>query len=262
MDHYLFLLKNFLGNLLMPVSFTLLLLFWALLLLLRSKTRWLGMIVVLLTTGLLFVGSYSPLANQYIAWFETRVPAYQQNDNFADYVAVLGHWHQSAAGQPLTSELSSTAIVRLVEGIRIYRTNPGSKLIFTGFEGVFSDPVSFPDKLRQLAIDLGVPAADILIFNGPRDTAEEVELIADKFGSASLVLVTSAAHMSRALYLFHRAGLDPTPAPTQHLSKPLKSWWVLPDGSTLARSESCAHEQIGLIWTKLVYKVEKDIINN
>ena len=256
MDHYLFLLKKFLGNLLMPVPITLLLLLWASLLLLRRKTRWLGIIIVLIATALLFVGSYAPLSNQYIAQFETQIPSYQQNQNLVDYVAVLGSWHQSVSDQPVTSELSPTAIVRLTEGIRIYRLNPGSKLIFTGFKGVVEDPVSYPEKLQELALALGVPAEDILVFSGPRDTMEEAETIAANFSDASLVLVTTAVHMPRALNLFHRVGLDPIPAPTEHLSKPFKSWWNFPTGKTLEHSEYWAHERLGLLWINLTGQVK------
>ncbi|MEA3362203.1 MAG: ElyC/SanA/YdcF family protein [Thermodesulfobacteriota bacterium] len=256
MDHYLFLLKKFLGNLLMPVPITLLLLIWALLLLLRRKTRWLGIIVVLLATTLLFVASYAPISNQYISKFESQIPSYQQGQTPVDYIAVLGSWHQSVDDQPVTSELKPTAVVRLAEGIRIYHLNPGSKLIFTGFKGLNKDPVSYPEKLRELALALGVPTEDILIFNGPRDTMEEAELIAANFSATSLVLVTTAVHMPRALKLFHKVGLDPFPAPTEHLSKPFKSWWNFPAGSTLAHSEYWAHEQLGLLWVNLTGQVE------
>ena len=257
MDHYLFLLKKILGDLLMPVPIVLLLLCWALLLMLRRKTRWFGIIIVLLATALLFVGSYAPLSNQYISKFEEQIPIYQQNGAPIDYVAILGSWHQTVKNQPLTSELSPTAIVRLTEGIRIYRLNPGSQLIFTGFKGLSEDPVSYPEKLQELALALGVPAEDILIFNGPRDTREEAQLIAEKFPAASLVLVTTAVHMPRALLLFHQVGLDPTPAPTEHLSKPFKSWWTFPSGKTLAHSEYSVHERVGLLWARLVKQVEK-----
>lgn len=257
MDHYLFLLKKFLGNLLMPVPVTLLLLLWALLLLLRRKTRWLGIIVVFLATALLFVASYAPLSNQYIAPFEAQIPSYQQTQTPIDYIAVLGSWHQSVADQPVTSELSPTAIVRLTEGIRIYRLNPESQLIFTGFKGIDKDPVSYPEKLRELALALGVPATDILIFNGPRDTMEEAEVIAKNAPEASLVVVTTAVHMPRALDLFHRAGLDPIPAPTEHLSKPFRGWWNFPSSKSLEHTEYWAHERLGLLWVNLTGQVKE-----
>ena len=255
MDHYLFLLKKILGDLLMPVPMTLLLLLWASLLLLRSRTRWLGIIVVFIVTTLLFVSSYSPLSNRFISEFENQIPVYQPRDLPVDYIAVLGSWHQSVDNQPVTSELSPTAIVRLTEGIRIYRTNPGSKLIFTGFRGIIKDSVSYPEKLRELAVVLGIPEQDIIVINGPRDTMEEAQVIADNFSANSLVLVTTAVHMPRALLLFNQVGLDPIPAPTEHLSKPFKSWWTFPSAETLAHSEYWAHERLGLLWVKLTKQV-------
>ena len=261
MDQYLFLFKNFLGHLLLPVPITLLLLVWATLLMLRRKTRWLGFITVIVATALLAVTSYAPLNNQIIAQLEDQTPPYSQNNREIDYVAVLGNWHQSVKEQPITSEIKPSGIVRLVEGIRIYRLNPGSKLIFTGFKGAIADPVSYPEKMRELAIALGVPNDDILTFSGPRDTADEANLLAHNFAATTLVVVTTAVHMPRALYLLNRAGIEPIPAPTEHLSKPFKSWLVLPSGSALANGEYWAHEQLGLIWAKLVHKVEKETSN-
>lgn len=251
MENLLFLAKKLLGNLLMPVPVSLLLLVWALLLLLRRKTRWLGVLVVLLVTVLLFVGSYAPLSNPVIAQLENRIPSYRpQEHDRIDTIAVLGSWHQTTATQPLTSEISPTGIVRLVEGLRIYRLNPGSKLIFTGYPGLNRDPVPYPTKLRELALALGVPAEDIETLNGPRDTREEAQLIGATYPAAKLALVTSAKHMPRALALFRGAGLDPVPAPTDHSSKPFAGWWTFPQASNLAASEAWVHEQLGLLWAR------------
>ncbi|MCW8860147.1 MAG: YdcF family protein [Deltaproteobacteria bacterium] len=262
MDYYLFLVKKFLGNLLMPVPISLILLIWALLFLLRKKTRWFGVFVVLLATVLLFAASYAPLSSRYITQLEARIPSYQNNNELSDYIAVLGSWHQSVDSLPVTSELSPTAIVRLTEGIRIYRLNPGSKLIFTGFKGIVEDPVSYPEKLRELALALGVPETDILTFDGPRDTGEEAQLIATHFPAAKLVLVTSAPHMPRALGLFRGVGLNPIPAPTEHLGKPCKSWWTFPNAMTLARSEYWAHEGLGYLWARLTGQLKEPTDKN
>lgn len=256
MEQYLFLLKKILGDLLMPVPLAVLLLCWALLLMLRRKTCWFGYLVVASVAALLFVASYAPLSNQLISQFESRVPQYQQGETPVDYIAVLGSWHQSVTTQPITSELGPTAVVRLAEGIRIYRMNPGSKLIFTGFKGIPEDVVSYPEKLRTLAVSLGVPAEDIIVLNGPQDTQEEAQLIASKFSNTSLVLVTTALHMPRALLLFNQAGLEPIPAPTNYFSKPFKSWWVFPTADTLAHTEYWAHEQLGILWSDVVKQVE------
>jgi uncharacterized SAM-binding protein YcdF (DUF218 family) len=252
MDHSLFLLKSFFGDLLSPLPLTLLLLVFALPALLRRQLRWFGILCTLGAMILLFVSSFPPLSNPLIAELESRFPAYQRQAAPHDIIVVLGSWHQTVAEQPLTSQVSSAGIVRLVEGLRIYRLNPGSRLVFTGFHGRANDPSSYPEKLKELAVALGVPEQDILALNGPRDTAEEARLIAELFPDAGLVLVTSAAHMARAMSLFRGAGLDPTAAPTDHMSKPTQRRWVLPDGRTLADTEAWVHEQLGQQWARLL----------
>ncbi|MFO7811450.1 MAG: ElyC/SanA/YdcF family protein [Pelovirga sp.] len=258
MDHLLFLLKKILGDFLTPVPITLLLLLLAVPSLLRRKNRWFGIVCVVVATALLFVSSYAPLSSRWIADLETRYPAYEQGSSSPDVIAVLGSWHQTVADQPLTSELSATAIVRLTEGIRIYRQNPGSRLIFTGYHGMNPDPVAYPEKLRELALALGVPDEDILTFVGPRDTAEEAQLIAELFADAELVLVTSATHMPRSMELFRGAGLEPTPAPTGHLSKPTRRLWRFPDGEALARTDALIHEHLGMLWARLMGQSAQD----
>jgi uncharacterized SAM-binding protein YcdF (DUF218 family) len=257
MDHYAFLLKKILGGLLLPVPVMILLLFWALLLMLKRRTRWLGYLVVLLVAVSLFVASYAPLSNRIIGSFENTYPAYHLQETAADYILVLGSWHRSTSDQPVTSEVLPSGIVRLAEGIRIYHLNPGSKLVFTGYRGLDEDPVSYPEKLRELALALQVPAEDILIFNGPRDTAEEAQLIARELPQARLVLVTTAMHLPRALELFRGQGLDPLPAPTEHLGKPVTTWWSMPSSANLERTSYWAHEQLGRLWAGLVGQIGK-----
>ena len=258
MDHLLFLLKKILGDFLTPVPLTLLLLLLAIPSLLRRKNRWFGVLCVVSAAAMLLVSSYAPLSSRWMAGLETRYPAYEQGTVSPQYIAVLGSWHQTVDDLPLTSQLSSTAIVRLAEGMRIYRMNPGSRLIFTGYHGLAADPVAYPEKLRELAVALGVPDGDILTFVGPRDTAEEAQLIAELFAGTKVVIVTSAAHMPRSMALFRSAGLEPTPAPTGHLSKPTRHWWTLPDGATLAQTDAWIHEQLGMQWARLMGQGVRD----
>ncbi len=251
-DSYLFMLKKFIGGLLMPTPMILLLLIWAVLFLLRKKTRWLGIVFVVIATALLFVASYPPLSVKFTSPLEQQYPSYQPGSTQAELVAVLGSGQVSSDQLPLTSELEAAGIIRLTEGIRVYRLNPGSKLIFTGYHANQSE--SYAEKIKQLAIALGVPENDILAFTGPKDTAEEAELIAGHFSDKQLVLVTSASHMPRAMTLFGQFGLTPTPAPTEHLSKPVRSKWLFPSARTLDSTQRWLHEQLGLLWTNLLIK--------
>lgn len=254
-ESYLFLAKKFLGGLLMPLPILLILLLWGLLFLLRRKTRWIGFFLALVATALLFVASYPPLSAVLTGPLEQKFTSYRPDGIPADFVVVLGSSQVSTDNQPLTSELCPTAIVRLAEGIRIYRLNPGSKLVFTGYHAGQTE--SFAEKIKQLAIALGVPEEDILAFTGPKDTAEEAALIAENFADSQLILVTSALHMPRAMALFQQQNLKPIPAPTDHRTKPMRSKWLFPNAKTLAKTQSWLHEQLGLLWAKLTTKSQQ-----
>jgi uncharacterized SAM-binding protein YcdF (DUF218 family) len=63
------------------------------------------------------------------------------------------------------------------------------------------------------------------------------------------ILVTSAGHMPRSLGAFGRAGMNPTPAPTDYLAKmdPLEGNF-LPNLSNLMRADLAVHEYLGMLW--------------
>ena len=92
--------------------------------------------------------------------------------------------------------------------------------------------------MTEVAEALGVQADEILQLKQPRDTEEESQQVAPIVGSQSFILVTSASHMPRAMGLFRKRGLQPIPAPTDHLAPrgPLELDDLFPDGYKLFKS--------------------------
>ncbi|NMS37467.1 ElyC/SanA/YdcF family protein, partial [Vibrio parahaemolyticus] len=69
-----------------------------------------------------------------------------------------------------------------------------------------------------------------------------------------IVLVTSASHMSRALYEFNAAGIKPIPAPTNFLAiSEISQPWdkYSPKARYLEQTELYWHEYLGSIWQRL-----------
>ena len=128
------------------------------------------------------------------------------------YVLVLGAGHVSDPRLPANSQLGGASLYRLVEGIRLHRHLPGSRLILTGGPGL--DVVPNADVVAAVAQELGVAQEDLIVLGKPRDTREEAVSVRGIVGAAPFVLVTSAAHMPRAMRVFAEAGLHPIPAPT------------------------------------------------
>ena len=168
------------------------------------------------------------------------------------WVVVLGGGHRVAAWLPVTSRPAESALYRVAEGVRLQRQIPGSRLLFTGFDG--GSGVSVAAVGRDLALALGVAPEAILIEERPRTTAEEAAMVRDIVGAAPFILVTSAVHMPRAMFLFHAKGLKPVPAPTQHhVSGPGGSLWKLltPRPEHVVEADVVSHELLGIVWAKL-----------
>ena len=171
------------------------------------------------------------------------------------HILVLGGGHTFDKRLPANSQLSENALGRLSEGIRIHRMLPGSKLITSGagLEGQLTQA----EILRNAAILLGVDSASVRMQTQPFNTWTEAGEYKKNFGnSAQLILVTSALHMPRSVYLFKKAGLNPMAAPTNFRVKKsdnINRWFWVPSSGNIAKTEAVVHELLGLLWARLAY---------
>ncbi len=252
----MFALKKLIGTWLMPLPLLLTFITIAAILyfLTRFKRTGLGLAAVSFT--LLVLLSTNPVATRLAASLESQYTSYQQQP--VQYIHVLGNGHTTVDSLPITSQLLPTSLIRASEGIRIYRLNPGAKLIFSGYAG--GDENSNARMNARFAMAMGVPEQDIILLEQPKDTIEEAlalrQLIDSKMlEPKSLALVTSATHMPRAMQIFRQAGFTPVPAPTGHIGKqnsgrmPIHDY--LPQAKYLAVSERVCHEWLGLAWLAL-----------
>jgi len=74
-------------------------------------------------------------------------------------------------------------------------------------------------EMREYLLALGVPDEDIWLEDQSVNTEENARFavpILEEKGVQSILLVTSAAHMPRAVFLFEQEGLNVIPAPTDY----------------------------------------------
>jgi len=162
------------------------------------------------------------------------------------FIVVLGGFANDDPDVPMTSHISPALMVRLIEGVRLHREIPGSKLILSGG----NDSALGMTKMAEA---LGVGAEDILRLSQPRDTEEESQQIAPIVGTQSFILVTSASHMPRAMGLCRKRGLQPTAAPTDYLA-PRHSMEIddlFPSGYEIYKSQVAFYEYLGQAWGAL-----------
>ncbi|WP_237673388.1 ElyC/SanA/YdcF family protein [Vreelandella profundi] len=200
--------------------------------------------------AVLFLASWAPVAERLLTPFETRYPALLHVPQRMPFVAVvvLGGGWQPDAPVSSVSKLSESSAIRLMEGIRLWRQVAELPLIVSGASrNAAIAPVA--QGYAQAAQSLGVPEAQLQVLDWPTDTGQEAQAVSQLLGKgASIILVTSASHMPRAMRHFQAAGLSPIAAPTHYLTQfnsPNSVRYWVPSASHLHKTERAVYEALG-----------------
>ncbi len=251
----MFELKKLIATLLMPLPALLIIGFFGLILIWFTQRKRIGTFFVTVALTLIGLISFQPLTSYLLIDLERQYQRFLPTKSPVDYVVVLGHSHVVDNQLPPTSELSRTALMRLVEGIRIHFMYPNSKLILSGYDG--GNEVSHARMLARVAMAMGVNKNNILLLEAAKDTWEEAIQTASVVLDKPFALVTSANHMHRAISEFNSIGLTPIPAPTNFIAqKEINQPWIKysPRASYLEQFERYWHEKLGQAWQELRVK--------
>ena len=247
-------LKMALGAGLMPLPLSLTVICCGLLLRVWGRRRF-GAGLIAGGAVLVLAAATGPVADALLRPLETRYHAIADAAALRPaprFVVVLGSGYRPRAGLPITAEVDAIGMVRLAEGIRLLRQLPGAQLVLSGGPVGGEPPVA--QGYARAAAALGVSAEAVIVIDTPRDTVEEIRAIRARAGDAPVLLVTSAAHMSRALAYAARAGVRAVAAPTGNLADPesrAHTWIPVPSGTALRRTETALHEYLGLLALEL-----------
>ncbi len=241
-----FVLKKVVGEVMGPLSIGLFIAFAGLVALYIERLRIAKQLLTLAFVWITLV-SYGPISDMLVKPLEQKYPALIETPVDVNYVLVLGNGHKSDATLPISTQVSSTALTRLSEGIRHYYRLPDAKLIVSGYSGLY-DPNSHASMQKKIALSLGMDADDILMFDKAKDTLEEAMAMKNVVGTEPFILVTSATHMPRAYKIFASLGLNPIAAPTDYYAVGESEWLHTPNGDSLKGSDHAFHEYYGLTW--------------
>jgi uncharacterized SAM-binding protein YcdF (DUF218 family) len=117
--------------------------------------------------------------------------------------------------------------------------------------------------MKEVALNLGVAAEDILLEINSKDTHDQARLIREVANfdeNKRFILVTTASHMPRSVALFKQYGLQPVPAPIDFWVKTRKSIDprdFFPTSSGVQKMERVFHEYLGITWGRLKQKYEQ-----
>jgi uncharacterized SAM-binding protein YcdF (DUF218 family) len=218
----------------------------------RTRFRRSGTAAKCAAFGLLWITSTPAFADWAYASLEGQYPPQTiAGTPRADVAILLG----GAVAQPTSPRVAADLVAssdRVLHAARLWRAGKVERILVTGGNLRWLPAVKPEAELiRDLLVEWGVPA-DVIDFAGESrntfENAREIVALRDKAGFRSALLVTSAAHMPRALAVFRKAGLPVTPATTDVEVVSGGEWTIqrwLPDAGALAVTSSAAREWIG-----------------
>jgi uncharacterized SAM-binding protein YcdF (DUF218 family) len=169
-------------------------------------------------------------------------------------VLILGAGFSDDPSIPPNDQIENSTLGRLCEGVRIYHTIPGSKIVTGSYKGRLK--ITQGDAILNAAIALGVSPNDTCkVAIKTNNTVGEITGYFDKYGTSKpLILVTDAIHMPRAMMICKHFGLNPIPAPTNHIIKHSSyrsPFFWLPSINNIQKMDAAIHEYLGMAWLKL-----------
>lgn len=234
----------------LPLGWVVLLALAGLLLLWRGRVR---MAAGLLAgqLGLLWALAAPWSANRLSAWIERPYPVVTLEETVpADAAVVLGGGLSRELAKPV--ENLGEAADRVLRGARLYRAGKVSQVLAVGGRMPWTGARrSEAEGMRDLLEEWGVPREAIVLESGSLNTRENAfgaARVIREQGWGQVLLVTSAAHMPRAVEAFRAVGIEVVASPTDYRyagPAPLDVLDLLPDAAALAQSTAVMHEIIG-----------------
>ncbi|MEJ2716884.1 MAG: ElyC/SanA/YdcF family protein [Deltaproteobacteria bacterium] len=256
MEQILFVAQKIILRLIFPVSLTLLagiagILLW--------RHRRLAFPLVLGSMIWLFAMSFPVTGLLLVRSVESRAGPYADPQSLkaagVRFIVVLsGHFRE---GDLLPTDQLGCSLLRLVEGIRLWRRVPGCKLVLTG--GVIpglSPKIPIAQALAKVAVEMGVPRSTLILESASWTTADQAKLVARIVGRSPFALVTSAYHMPRSILLFRLEGLKPIPAPADFLAKKITLSYdtLIPQAGGLMLTQIGMKERLGMWRLKVIHR--------
>jgi len=165
-----------------------------------------------------------PLLSSLEAWYP--MPHFVNNAHYDAIVVLGGGVLEQGTLRPIT-DLTSYSKNRTICGVDLYQQGFADKLVLTGGNGhAFKDSPKDSLQMKRWAERLGVPDRAIVTEENSRTTFENATETKRLLGPASILLVSSASHLPRAVTLFEKQGFRvmPVPCDFQMQDRPEESW--------------------------------------
>ncbi|MGV8049077.1 MAG: YdcF family protein [Anaerolineaceae bacterium] len=181
----------------------------------------------------------------------------------ADVIVVLGGGTESPDSPRQMVEVNGAGD-RVLYAAKLYNEGAAPVIILSGGNLEFSEARGYTpaEEMRAMMITLGIPEKALILQDQSQNTEEDAlytKAILTERGFKKIILVTSAAHMDRAVMNFRDSDLEIIPAPTDY-SITQQSWdnlmrwdWktvllnLVPSSNSLNQTSSILHEYLGIM---------------
>ncbi len=110
------------------------------------------------------------------------------------------------AGVWANSKLSPMLQDRVDQGIALYESGKGAKLLMSGdHSSPYYDEVS---TMKRYAVDKGVASSDVFLDHSGFSTYESLLRARDIFGARKMIIVTQRYHLYRAVFIARALGIE------------------------------------------------------
>jgi uncharacterized SAM-binding protein YcdF (DUF218 family) len=168
---------------------------------------------------------------------------------------VLGTGFNDDPEVPANSRVSGNFLARLLEGVRVYRSHPDCRLVVSvAGEATAERKLQFVSEMVTL---LQLDPDRVQTILNAESTSDEADAIAELRNTEQVIVVTSAAHMVRAMRTFDDAGLEPIAAPADYgyrrAGSPSEKIWPLwvPSNAGIHSTHQWLYEQVAYLWQTL-----------
>ncbi len=184
---------------------------------------------------------------------ENRFPQVTGSPPRVDGVIVLGGAIDDLTSADHGAPSLNEGANRLTTFVMLARRYPAARMVFTGGSAQLvpkPGAQSEADFTRELLESLGLPPGRVTYEDRSLTTVQNATFTRDLVHPAAgevWLLVTSAAHMPRAVGVFRGAGWPVVAWPTGYHGRAGLLPWSRPFGAKLALLDTAAHEWVGLL---------------
>lgn len=226
------------------------------------RLRWIQILSVLACV-VIFISGSPLVAGKFLGLVEGQAqPLDRSGSNQFDAIVVLGGGVQREGTLRPRTELTDPSMRRTTCGSDLFREGWAPRLVLTGGDAsIFGQGPKESIEMKKLALRLGVPEGTITVETRSRTTYESAVATRRMLGQASVLLVTSASHMPRALGLFRKQGLKPGGYPCGYMVQDRPGDWsgtpldLLPSVGALTESTKAINELVGTVVYWLIGKI-------